>query len=362
MRLFESWLIPMRLAHAIFERASKVPASGALREPGTGELRWSAANRVRLDLTTMALREFSSAQGTPTLICCPFALHDASVADLAPDHSVIQQLMKCGVPRILATEWHSAQPNMSHFGIDQYLADLNVAVDDLGPINLVGLCQGGWMALLFAARFPRKVRKLVLVGAPVDLKAAHSRLSRMAGACPMEFFENIVRSGHGLVFGEAVLNDWAQSLSSQDAEHILELPDDLKGAVRNGILTRFDEWNRHTVDLPGTYYLQVVKWLYKENRLAEGRFQALGRTIDLKFIRAPIFLMAGRDDQVVAPGQLLAAAHLVGTAPDDIVCATAPCSHLGLFMGRKILESYWRRIADWLTAPDSDGQETWISS
>jgi pimeloyl-ACP methyl ester carboxylesterase len=44
---------------------------------------------------------------------------------------------------------------MRYLSIDNYLADLDVAVDELGgKVDLVGLCQGGWMALLFAARFP----------------------------------------------------------------------------------------------------------------------------------------------------------------------------------------------------------------
>jgi pimeloyl-ACP methyl ester carboxylesterase len=51
--------------------------------------------------------------------------------------------------------------------IDSYLSDLNVAVDDIGPpVDLIGLCQGGWLSLVYAARFAGKVRRLVLAGAP----------------------------------------------------------------------------------------------------------------------------------------------------------------------------------------------------
>ena len=44
---------------------------------------------------------------------------------------------------------------------------------------------------------------------------------------------------------------------------------------------RFEDWYDLTLDLPGTYYLQVVSWLFKQNRLAAGNFVALGRRIDL---------------------------------------------------------------------------------
>ena len=52
---------------------------------------------------------------------------------------------------------------MKDLEIDEYLAEINVCVDDLGGrVNLVGLCQGGWMSAMYAARFPRKVASLVL--------------------------------------------------------------------------------------------------------------------------------------------------------------------------------------------------------
>jgi poly(3-hydroxyalkanoate) synthetase len=109
------------------------------------------------------------------------------------------------------------------------------------------------------------------------------------------------------------------------------------------------------VDLPGTYYLQVVKWLYKQNRLAEGRLVALGHRIDLAQVRAPMFLLAARNDDVVAPEQVFATRDRVGTAPTEIETAIAPCQHLGLFMGARTLRTAWPKIVRWLvgktTAP-----------
>ena len=71
---------------------------------------------------------------------------------------------------------------MRYLSIDNYLADLNVAIDEIGaPVDLVGLCQGGWLSLVYAARFPGKVRRLVLAGAPVDVSTP-SELSKMVAA------------------------------------------------------------------------------------------------------------------------------------------------------------------------------------
>src|SRR5271166_5579008 len=104
--------------------------------------------RVRLELATMMLleqRDEGPGQTSPTLIVAPFAVHDASIADFAEGHSLAKALAEGGSGPLALTYWKSATAGMRDFGIDAYLADLNVAIDDLGGcVSLVGLCQGGW--------------------------------------------------------------------------------------------------------------------------------------------------------------------------------------------------------------------------
>ncbi len=111
---------------------------------------------------------------------------------------------------------------------------------------------------------------------------------------------------------------------------------------------RFRDWYAWTVDLPGTYYLQVVSWLFQENRIAEGRFVALGRVIDLADVGIPVFLIAGRDDTLVSVAQLLATPHLIGTPPYAVETLVEPCGHLSLFTGKQTLDRAWGRAASWL--------------
>jgi len=110
----------------------------------------------------------------------------------------------------------------------------------------------------------------------------------------------------------------------------------------------FRDWYYWTFDLPGAYFLEVVDKLYKRNELATNDFIALGRKVDLNKLTAPIFLLAARDDELVAPAQLFSVERLVGTEPRSLRKATAPCRHVGLFMGKRILEGVWPGIARWL--------------
>lgn len=314
------------------------------------EPQWATESRIALELSTMRLRDFSGgAGGAATVICAPFALHGATVADFASGQSIVETLRDGGIKRVFVTDWRSATPDMRLLSIDSYIAELNVAVDDVGvPIDLIGLCQGGWLALVYAARFPGKVRRLVLAGAPVDLQAAQSTVSLLAADVPLRKFEELVRLGDGRVIGHRVLDLWGRALPNCDADQVLQIKPAIGAAKFAELEQRFNDWYGWTVDLPGTYYLQVVEWLYKENRIAEGRFVALGRTIDLADIRMPMFLLAGRDDDLVAPEQLLAAASLVGTPRHAIEIVTAPCGHLSLFMGAETLRGTWMQIARWL--------------
>jgi poly(3-hydroxyalkanoate) synthetase len=315
--------------------------------------KWTTPHRTALELKTVQLRDFSTqADGRSCLLCTPFALHGSVVSDLAPGHSLVAALRDSGLTRLFVTDWRSASAEMQFLGIDGYLADLNVLVDEIGgPVDLIGLCQGGWMALIYAARFPGKVRKLVLAGAPVDTKAATSVLSALADGTALEVFREIVRLGDGLVLGQNVLQLWGPTTTeTEEIKHLLATEEACDSPAFARLQAAFREWYAWTVDLPGTYFLETVEKLFKRNEIAAGTFEALGKTIDLAKLTLPIFLLAARDDELVAPAQLFAVEPLVGTPSSDLRKLTADCRHLGLFMSKKVLRELWPEIVEWLIA------------
>jgi len=330
-------------------------AVGADANSAVPEPTWATPNTIALELKTVRLRDFSiTKEGVPALLCAPFALHGAAIVDLAPGHSLVAAVRDAGLKRLFVTDWRSASPDMRFLAIDDYLAELNVLVDQLGgTVDLIGLCQGGWMSLLYAARFPAKIRKLIIAGAPIDIAAGQSGLSVLVNNSPSVVFDELVKLGNGRVLGHTVLKFWGpEVVSSQDIHQILQTPEPLGSSAFAELEAIFRKWYAWTVDLPGTYYLEVIEKLYRQNALAAGEFSGLGQIVDLKNVRAPLYLLAARDDELVAPAQLFALERLVGTPPRARRTQTVPCSHLGLFAGKAILNDCWPGIIRWLVETD----------
>ena len=110
-----------------------------------GELRPTLAtpNQIRLDLRTMVLRDYGKPGGIPTLIDAPHAGHTAMIADYYDGQSLVQTLLANGIGHVALTDWKSATADMKDLEIDNYLAEVVVAIDDLGGrVNLVGTLPG----------------------------------------------------------------------------------------------------------------------------------------------------------------------------------------------------------------------------
>ncbi|QID19587.1 alpha/beta fold hydrolase [Nitrogeniibacter mangrovi] len=316
---------------------------------------FATANRVRLDLHTLRLRDFSAADATgiPTLVDAPYAGHSSTIADYHKGQSLVETLLANGVERVLVTDWKSATPDMKDYDIDHYLAELLVCVDDLGGrVNLVGLCQGGWMSAMLAARFPDKVNRLVLAGSPIDTDAGHGPIRELAHTLPTSFYEELVDMGGGLMEGRFMLQGWkAMHPGAQYVQKYLDLYEHMQDPAYVSKTEAFEAWYENPIDLPGRWYLQAITQLFKENRLAKGEFVGLGRTLTLDDITCPAYLLAGEADDITTAEQVFAARALLGTPQDRIVSTLAPGGHIGLFMGARTLTDTWPGIARWLAAP-----------
>ncbi|NJD53821.1 MAG: alpha/beta fold hydrolase [Candidatus Methanoperedens sp.] len=312
---------------------------------------WITKNSIIMDLNTLKLRDFSRGDsGIPMLIIPPYAGHTSTIVDFNTKQSLIELLLENGIKSVYSIDWKSATREMKYCNIDTYLSELNICVDELGGrVNLAGMCQGGWLGTMYAARFPGKVNTLVLGGAPIDTDVGDGTIMKYAHMLPLEFFHGLVSIGGGVLKGDFMLGGF-KSLHPDDQyfnkyvalyKHI----NNLEHVKRFEI---FERWYEYTIDLPGKLYIQIVKELFKENKFFKGEFVGLGKKLDLGNIKCPVYMLAGERDDITPKEQVFNAGERLGTDKSEIVKDIANGGHIGLFMGSIPLRDNWPKIIEWI--------------
>jgi poly(3-hydroxyalkanoate) synthetase len=311
---------------------------------------WHLPHRTVLRTAFAHVHDFSPADAdpgvVPTLVLPPQAGHSSHVVDFAPGQSQLAVLLDAGLTRLFAMEWRPATVATRHVTITDYLDLVDRVVQELGGrVNLVGDCQGGWLSAIYAALNPERVNTLTLAGAPIDFHAGDSLIAAstkvLTGALGMAPYRALVALNGGNMSGRAVLTNFILMQPQTEVGRQLALLENLDDPEHVERYRQFEDWFKHTQDIPGAFYLWLVEHLFHRNELIDGRLVIDGRRADLAHITCPLFLLAGARDHITPPPQLFAAAAAVGTPAGEIVQRTAAGGHLGLFTGRQALTEDW---------------------
>jgi len=313
--------------------------------------RWQLANEVVIRTPFATLRDFTEPADTdrdviPTLVLPPQAGHSSMVVDFSPTQSQLAVIRAAGLVRLYALEWLGATAATTDVTITDYLELIDRAVRLMGGrANLIGDCQGGWLAAIYAALHPERVHTLTLAGAPIDFHAGKSVIAASTRALTTSFglapYRALVAAGGGNMPGRAVLGNFIAIQPQSEISRQLQLLEHLDDDAHVERYHAFEDWFKHTQDIPGAFYLWLVEHLFWGNELITGRLLVAGRPAQLGAIRCPLYLLAGSRDHITPAAQVFAARDAVGTPPADISCRLADAGHLGLFMGRDALRTDW---------------------
>ncbi len=89
--------------------------------------------------------------------------------------------------QMLAKRFSLIEHLQNEFSIDAQIDSLNLTIDTFKmPVTLIGHSWGAWLGWIFAARFPGKVKKLIMIGAgPFEERYAENiRQTRMQRLTP----------------------------------------------------------------------------------------------------------------------------------------------------------------------------------
>ncbi len=319
-------------------------AMGARRRP-----QWSSANEVVFEAPVARLRDFSAARRShvaPTLVLPPQAGHDSCIVDYSAAQSQMRTILAAGLERAYTLDWIGATARTKDAGIDDYLDVIDRAVDHTGgPVNLIGDCQGGWLATIYAALRPERVNTLTIAGAPIDFHAGepviHAALRSLAPGGDLSFYRRLVAAGGGVLRGEHMLAGFIAIQPENEIARHMQLLTNIGDPTHVERYREFEDWFKHTQPIPGAFYLWIVERLFRDNSLIAGTLEIAGERVDLGRIECPLNLLAGETDHITPPDQVFALADHASTSPEETVRATTAGGHLGLFMGREALRDHW---------------------
>jgi poly(3-hydroxyalkanoate) synthetase len=310
---------------------------------------WSSPNELVLSSPLAALRDFSQgsrARVKPTLVLPPQAGHHSSIIDYSAEQSQIDTIRAAGLERVWGMEWIGATSATKHAVIEDYIAFLDEALELIGePVNLIGDCQGGWLAAIYAALRPELVNTLTVAGAPIDFHVGdgpiYEWVKLLCATGGMSFYEGLVASGGGCLPGKYLLDGFIVIKPENELSKQLDVLANLDDERHQRRYRDFEDWFKHTQDLPGDFYLWIVRELFRDNKLIRGELEVGGQRVDLARLEMPLYLLAGATDHITPPPQVFAMRAAVSTPDSRVVERTSSGGHLGLFMGREALRDHW---------------------
>jgi len=317
---------------------------------------WHNEHTIAFETPIARLRDFS--QGStddvvPTLVLPPQAGHDSCIVDFQPRQSQMMTIRAAGLTRAYTLDWVGAVAGTptARTTIADYIQVVDRAVEHCrretgrDVVNLVGDCQGGWLATIYAALHPEKVNTLTLAGAPIDFHAGETPIGASSRVYTQRFgqlpYRAMVAAGRGVMPGSFVLGGFIAIRPDAEVSKHVDLLRNLDDPEAIARYETFEDWFKHTQDISGTFYLWLVEHLFAGNELVTGELEVGGRRVDMRSIRCPLFLLGGETDHITPPIQVFAAADYVDTPAEDVVRRTAPGGHLGLFMGSQALRHEW---------------------
>ncbi len=295
------------------------------------------------------------------LLVAPMSGHHATllrgtIEALVPDHEVY------------VTDWIDARlvpSEAGDFGLEDYLDTLIGFMKRLSPdLNVMAVCQPAPLvlaaiSLLAQGDDPAQPNAMILMGGPVDTRAAPTAVTRFAESRSLSWFERSliadvpayypgggrrVYPGFLQLGGFISMNPSRHFESHLKAFHHLVEGDGDSVEAHN----RFYDEYLAVMDVPADYYLETVDQVFKRHTLPSGTMTWRGERVDPGAIsRTALMTVEGELDDISAPGQTIAA-HAMCSGLDQAKhenLLQPGVGHYGIFNGRRWREKIKPAIA-----------------
>jgi len=220
------------------------------------------------------------------------------------------------------------------------------------------------ISLMATAGDPKLPKSMIMMGGPIDPRKSPTEVNDLATEKPYSWFENTVIDsvpanypGAGRQVypgflqhaGFVAMNPRRHAQSHWDFYEHLRTGDNASAEEHRKF---YDEYNA-VLDMPAEYYLETIKIVFQEHRLALGTWEVEGKLVRPQDIKnVALFTIEGELDDISGSGQTEAAQELCSSIPKaKKKHYTAPkCGHYGIFAGRRWREDICPKITEFIGA------------
>ncbi|AOY96283.1 esterase [Cupriavidus sp. USMAA2-4] len=300
------------------------------------------------------------------LLCAPLAGHHAVLL-----REVVSTLLPlCDV---YVTDWIDAREvplSAGSFHLDDYVAYLQdfLRAIEAPSRHLLAVCQATVPALaavsLLASAGEPLPASLTLVGGPIDARENPTAVDRLALRQPLSWFaRHLIHTvpPRYAGAGRRVYPSFLQHaglvaahpsrLMGSHWDYYMDLMQGDRAAAALHLRT-CDEYNA-VIDMAAEFYLDTIRIVFQEFRLARGDWSVGGRPVRPQDIRGiELLTVEGELDDIAGPGQTRAAADLCSglAARHKHHLMVAGSGHYELFTGPRWRDEVFPAVAALLTA------------
>ena len=297
-------------------------------------------------------RDTEATYKTPVLIV--YALVNTyKMLDIQPDRSYIKNLLNAGLD-VYLIDWGYPTKSDKFLSIDDYVNGyINNCVDFIRKkhrtekLNILSICQGGTLSVIYASLYPNKIKNLVTHVTPIDFSTNDGLLFKWSKDMD---FDKLVDACGGLIPGDFLNQgfDMLKPMMKVQKQQALNASLEDKDKLLNFL--RMEKWISESPDQAGECYRQFMKDLYQQNKLVKGELEVGGKKVNLKNLTANLLNIYATEDHLVPPASTIPLNDYVGSTDKELYSFKG--GHIGVFVGSKSQKELAPAVTEWLKKRD----------
>lgn len=298
------------------------------------------------------------------LIVAPMSGHYATllrgtVEAFLPDHEVY------------ITDWADARMLplfVGRFDLHDFIDHVRAMLAQIGPGgNVVGVCQPGpgvlaAVSLMEADDDPALPATMTFMGSPIDARRSPTAPNKLAMEKPLSWFEKQMIHTVPVVYPGAFRNVYPGfiQLASFVGMNLGRHVDAHREYYNNLVAGDGDSVQKHrsfyeeylsVMDLTEEFYLQTIRDVFQEYKLARGVFEHRGTLVRPDLVkRVALMTVEGEKDDISGIGQTQAAHDLCSAIPASMRLdyVQPGVGHYGVFNGRRFATEIYPRMREFI--------------